>query len=182
MQPSAPADPAAILPGVARRATLRLALRPIEAGDLDFLAGIFADPRMTAHRPDPAPDPRAVVAERLERDLAQWRALGFGRWLALEGETPVGAVGLSPGLDEDELNLGYHVAPAAWGRGIAAEMAGEAVNVAFGPLGAARLVALIRTANPASARVAGKLGFRFVQDVPLGGAPTRLFVLERPAA
>ncbi len=162
-------------PGLASIRTARLQLRPVAPGDLDFLVSVFTDPRVTRHRPDPRPDTPAEVAERLERDLAAWRDRGFGRWLAADGDGPVGTVGLSPRPDQGGLNLAYHLHPAAWGRGYAQEMAAAAVDAAFTRLGAPRVVALVRAANPASAQVVTRLGFALEGEIDLMGAPTRLF-------
>lgn len=164
-------------PRLRQARTARLSLRPVARDDLDVLASLFGDPRVTAHRPDPRPDSRAEVAARLEADLADWAARGWGRWLASDAGGPVGVTGLSPAEAGAALNLSYHVLPARWGAGLAGEMARAALALAFGPLGAARVITLIRPANPASARVAEKLGFVFEAEVALRGAPTRKYAL-----
>lgn len=57
-----------------------------------------------------------------------------------------------------EIELVYVLAPGVWGRGYATE-AGRAIKAyALASLGCDRLVALIHPDNPASERVAEKLG------------------------
>ena len=131
---------------------------------------------MTAHRPDPRPETATAVAARLGSDLAAWRRDGFGRWLALSADTPVGTAGLSPAPDHDALALSWHVAPAQWGQGLATEMAAALVDHATIALAALRLIALIRPVNLGSAGVAERLGFRPDRQVMLHGAPTNLWL------
>jgi RimJ/RimL family protein N-acetyltransferase len=103
---------------------------------------------------------------------------GFARtWLAryesgrregtCEGFAAVGEDGaflglaLAPGLDRDaaEAELGYVVAPAARGRGVAAELLRQLTEWAFTERGMLRLVLLIDVTNGASERVAERCGY-----------------------
>lgn len=160
--------------------TARLALRPVAANDIGFAAELFARPELTAHRPDPRPDSRDAVVARLEADGAHWAQHGFGRWLLSADGVPVGLGGLTVKEGVDGLNLSYHLHPDHWGKGYATEFARTALDVAFGPLQAPRVVGLVRPANPASRAVLERLGFRHERSLPLHGAPTDLFALERP--
>ena len=69
----------------------------------------------------------------------------------------IGGIGLH--AEEDGLNLGYWLTPAAWGRGYATEAGRQMVAVARDALGQTRLVAYHHADNPASGRVLDKLGF-----------------------
>lgn len=148
-------------------------------GDLPFVTDLYARPEVVAHRPDPTPDGPEVCRMRLERDIAHWDKHGFGRWAVEDGGVLVGFGGLTAVEDSGDLNISYHVHPDAWGRGIASLIATRAVEHGFGELGARRIRGLVRTANPASARVLVKLGFRADGEVTLHGAPTNRYVLER---
>lgn len=151
--------------------------RPLP-GDLPFVTDLYSRPEAVAHRPDPTPDGPEVSRMRLERDIAHWEAHGFGRW-AVEAEGRlVGFGGLGVVEDSADLNISYHVHPDHWRRGIASAIAAQAVAHGFGELGAPRIRGLVRAANPASARVLLKLGFRRDGEVTLHGAPTVRYVLE----
>ena len=78
---------------------------------------------------------------------------------AHEHEVPwlVGGVGLHP--SGDELEIGYWLTPAAWGRGYATEAGYAMVGIARHALGRRRLVSGHFTDNPDSGRVLRKLGF-----------------------
>jgi len=82
---------------------------------------------------------------------------------------PIGGIGLAP--DEDGHELGYWLAPEAWGRGYATEAGRAVVGIARHALGLKRLHSGHFTDNPASGRVLQKLGFR-----PTGGVKGRYSV------
>jgi len=79
---------------------------------------------------------------------------------AIEGGTSriVGGIGIGP-LGDEPHELGYWIAPDAWGRGYATE-AGRAVVDLARTLGIRRIAARHAIDNPASGRVLRKLGFR----------------------
>ncbi|WP_205910844.1 GNAT family N-acetyltransferase [Paroceanicella profunda] len=156
-----------------------LSWRAPRASDLPFLTGLFALPEMVAHRPEPVPDPPAVSAARLEREIGHWQAHGFGRWAVLEGETLVGFGGVTRVGTGAGLNISYHIHPRCQGRGIASATAARAVAFGFETVKAQQIRGLVRPANPGSLRVLEKLGFRRQGLVPLGGAPSILLTLER---
>ena len=69
----------------------------------------------------------------------------------------IGGIGLHQ--EDDGLNLGYWLTPAAWGRGYATEAGRQMVATARDTLRQTRLVANHHADNPASGGVLRKLGF-----------------------
>lgn len=79
-------------------------------------------------------------------------------------ERYVGRCGLYPHWNgdnrvPDEAVLGFYLARAFWGRGLATEAGRAFVNFGFGELGLKRIVTAVDTRNAASVRVLAKLGF-----------------------
>jgi RimJ/RimL family protein N-acetyltransferase len=66
------------------------------------------------------------------------------------------------GLDPNDVELGYRLRPAVWGRGLATEGAGLLVRRAFTSLGVDRVVATTMAVNTGSRRVLEKAGLRHV--------------------
>jgi RimJ/RimL family protein N-acetyltransferase len=64
-----------------------------------------------------------------------------------------------------EIELGYRLAGAFWGRGLATEADRAVGDYAPGVLGLPGLVAIINPGNRASIRVAQKRGLRYEKDV-----------------
>jgi RimJ/RimL family protein N-acetyltransferase len=83
----------------------------------------------------------------------------------LEDGQHVGCAGLRPyRLDEPIYEVGFHLRPAYWGRGLAEEAGRAAAAFAFETLGAKALFAGHHPANQASRHVLNKLGFRFTHE------------------
>ena len=158
----------------------RLLLRRPAQADLDFLIDLFSRWELVAHRPDPVADTPQQSAARLARDIDHWDMHGFGRWAVEADGGLVGFGGVTVSADFDGLNLSYHLHPESWGLGYATELVTAALQAAFGPLHADRVIGLVRPANPGSRRVLEKCGFAYEQEVMLHGATTMLFALARP--
>ena len=164
--------------------TKRLTLRPAWPEDAAAIAraiGHEAVVRMLAKAPWPycLADAEAFTARRDQAGEASFLILSH------ECEYPrlVGGIGLAP--DDYGHELGYWLAPDAWGRGYATEAGQAVVAIARHALGLKRLHSGHFLDNPASGRVLHKLGFR-----PTGAvkgrysagrdaiAPCRLFELD----
>lgn len=173
-----PTDPPPV-PDLHDLTTDRLRLTASGPSAQAFAERLFALPELTRHRPDPGPDDAETVARRLAAEAAHWQRHGVGRWLLADRAdgTPIGFGGLTVPLlpDTPGFNLSFHLAPEAWGKGYATEFGHRALDIAFGPLGAPQVVALVRTANPASRAVLLRLGFHPSGEVQLRGAPTCLY-------
>ena len=157
----------------------RLDLRPFTAADLEDMHRVYGDPEVMRH----VGEGGAVTREESARMLAAYRRHqaehGFAFWAVIDrgAGTLIGDAGLevAPGGVE----LGYTLARAWWGQGLATEAARLCVAAAFGPLGLPRLLAVADPHNPASARVLARLGFVEEGRVSAYGRPHRRFVLER---
>ena len=141
--------------------TDRLVLRPPTDDDAAFAVALLSDPWTTAHNPSDA-----ITSLREGRDLVtRWQghwAAGLGYWIVeLPGAPwPIGVCGVKA-VELDGLpvwNLLYRFAPAAWGHGYAREAAAEAVRAARRTDPSRPVVARVRPANAASARVAAAIG------------------------
>lgn len=118
--------------------------------------------------------------------IASWRdGSGYAMGVFNADGDVLGGVGLS---DVDRAartaNLGYWVADAHRGRGVATSAARRMARIAFDELGFARLEIAVLAHNAASLRVADKLGARFVGEtrdrLAFQGrpAPARVYALE----
>ena len=138
--------------------TGRLTLRPLGPDDAGAVFSYAGQPgffRHLDHVPRHVRD--AYTPADAQAHLAELLALAAAGWpnwaIVLDGRV-VGAVRLHAGPDGPE--LGYGIAPDAWGRGIATE-AGKAVVAWARPHG--DLWARTHPGNVASQRVLARLGF-----------------------
>lgn len=139
--------------------TSRVALRPLEPGDLDFVATMLADPEVMRFYPKPLD--RVEAAAWIARMQARQACDGHGLWLVLSRDhaAPVGQVGLLRQTVEgiDEVEIGYLLHRPFWGQGLATEAAMAVRDWAFAQ-GHPSVISLIRPANEPSQAVAQRLG------------------------
>jgi RimJ/RimL family protein N-acetyltransferase/GrpB-like predicted nucleotidyltransferase (UPF0157 family) len=172
--PAAPAFPG-------RLETPRLVLtRPTEA-DLPDLTAMHSDPRVMATLGGlRTPEELDAMHRRL---LAGWERDGFGWWVARSRPDGrfVGRGGLKRVQVDgrEEVEVGYGLAAAFWGMGLATELARESVRVGFAVLGRAELVSFTLPTNLRSRRVMEKAGFRHERDFAWAGLPHVLYRLRR---
>jgi len=141
--------------------TERLELRRFTAADLEPLLDVFGDPEVMRHvgeerRPLRAEGVRALVAASDDH----WDEHGFGLLAIVELATGrlVGEAGLQFLEAGPDIELGYTLARAAWGRGYATEAARAVLRWGFAGLRLHRVVAVADPANAASLHVLDKLG------------------------
>lgn len=166
--------------------TPRVMLRPRTLADTDQCLAMDAEPDVTRFVSGPWSDPAAHRRFVEQRTRGPWPD-GLGYWSVLEpGGAFLGWVLLIP-LDGTgpEIEIGWRLRRAAWGRGIATEAARPVLRHGFAALGLAEIMALIDPENVASVRVAEKIGLRRIGTVPVQGRPLVRFAaraLTRPAA
>jgi RimJ/RimL family protein N-acetyltransferase len=145
--------------------TPRLVLRPFAEDDVDALLVFHSDPQAVRYVPYPPRD-RAAVTAVLERKRAGtgWRKDGDLIELAVtlaDDGTLIGDVLLGlRSLEHETVEVGYIFAPAHGGRGYATEAVRALLDLAFGELGARRVVARVDDRNLPSRRLLERLGVR----------------------
>ena len=163
--------------------TARLHLRPFTAADEAAIHAVYADPEVMryvghgAHR-TPA---ETASALRTYADILAVRGYSFVAVCERDTAALVGDAGLHPlGGTGPDVELGYTLARAAWGRGYATELGQALVEHAFGTLAVPRVVAQVEPANHASRRVLEKLGLTRRGQRTAYGRPHLFYALERP--
>ena len=137
----------------------------LEALDQRWLGEVndlVADPdvRRFTRIPEPPPEDFARTwIEAYEAARVDGTRAGFA---AVGGDGDFLGLALAPKIDRaaSELELGYIVAPAARGRGVATEILRLLTEWAFRELVAQRIYLIIDVENHASARVAERCGYR----------------------
>jgi RimJ/RimL family protein N-acetyltransferase len=157
--------------------------RPAE--DADAFAAMNAEPAVMRFIPPFRPLTRAESDDLLARLAAHWEQQPYGLWAIdlLEGDRQcIGFAGLAvPAFLPAVLpavEVGWRLAPAWWGLGLATEAARASVAHARDTLGLASVVAIIDEHNAASLRVAEKLGMRRDRDRLHPVTRRRLRVME----
>ncbi|MCA9696355.1 MAG: GNAT family N-acetyltransferase [Myxococcales bacterium] len=144
--------------------TARLRLRRCTWDDLDHLVALDSDPEVMRYITGGVTTPRELyVEEVLPRWMGAEEHAGCGYWPAEDRQSGefLGWFHLRPDRIEPEyLEIGYRLARAHWGRGLATEGSLALVERAFIDLGAEQVSARALLGNRASQRVMEKCGLR----------------------
>jgi RimJ/RimL family protein N-acetyltransferase len=145
--------------------TPRLVLREWRHADRAPFAALNADPVVMEYFPGVLS--RADSDAALERFMAGWRERGYGLWAAERRDTGelVGFVGLSaatfPAPFTPAVEVGWRLAYAHWGQGLATEGARAALRHGFTALGLPEIVSFTAQGNARSRRVMERLRMSF---------------------
>ena len=168
VDPIAPADAMRALRGALPVRTERLLLRTLHPADLEVVRD---------YRNAPGQRRWTYTPDQTEAELMAWTAGGapvilrdgdaVQLGIELEGALVGDLMVRITSLRSRQAELGWTIAPAAQGRGIATEAAGAALDLAW-QMGAHRVIAHLDEENVASRRVAERLGMvveaRHVED------------------
>ena len=143
--------------------TDRLTLDPWTEADVKLLGDLARTPAVMRYVGDGTTWSDARIRGVAEHVVAHWAEHGFGWRVARHDGAPVGLIALNragagSGVDADAYEIGWWLAPSAWGRGLAREGAAAVRDEAFARVGAPSILARIAPANAASLGVAAAIG------------------------
>jgi ribosomal-protein-alanine N-acetyltransferase len=148
----------------------RLLFRAHEPADLEAFCEMDADPEVRRYiggyprlRADSERRFREGLKKPISNRMAMWATIykPEGRYIGRCGVFPHFE---SPGrVVAGEGSLGFYLARAYWGRGLATEAGRAFVNFGFEELRLSRIVTAVEVGNDASVRVLEKLGFALVR-------------------
>lgn len=143
----------------------RLGFRWWSGDDQPLARELWGDLEVTKFFGGPLPEEE--ITRRLQIELDRAVAHNFQYWpmhLLKNGEF-AGCCGLRPyKLDQGIPELGFHLRPKFWGRGLAPEAAKAVIEYAFATLGVKGLSAGHHPENANSKKVLEKLGFHYTYD------------------
>ena len=162
--------------------TPRLFLRPRDAGDYDACLAMDRDPEVIRYVGAPWSDEEEHVAFLRRRIAADYPA-GLGYWSVFPKEDRsdfLGWVMLCPTSGANaEVEIGWRLKRAAWGRGYATEAGAPILALGFTEAKLDEVVADIHPDNRGSIRVAEKIGLRYAGLVDYDGTPARRYGVTR---
>jgi len=160
----------------------RLALRPFDEGDADFILELVNDPEWLRNIGDKQVQ-SLDDARRYLRDGPMAMQARHGHGLCCverrSDGRPIGMCGLIRRDTLDDVDLGFAFLPRGRGQGHAREAAAVMLAHGFGRLALKRIVAITDLDNTASVRVLEAVGMRFERILEQGlgpvAKPLRLF-------
>jgi RimJ/RimL family protein N-acetyltransferase len=163
--------------------TERLGFRCWREDDLALALQLWGDARVSATLGGPFTP--VQIHARLHGEVAQFRDTGLQLWpvFLLHDSSFAGCAGLRPWRAAERIHeLGYHLIPSCWSKGLATEAAAAIIQYAFTQLDASALFAGHHPSNHASRHVLLKLGFHYTGDAfyePAGWIEPQ-YLLHRP--
>jgi len=163
--------------------TARMRLLPWQPDDWLLLRPIASDPQVMRYISDGQPWPDERIREFVGRQISHFDKLGYCLWKLLlkESSEMIGFCGLQPLDGTAETEIGWWLARAWWGRGLATEAARTALLDGFERAELQRIVAIAMAANRASIHLMEKLGMKYEREMVHRGFDVVLYAVDRPA-
>jgi RimJ/RimL family protein N-acetyltransferase len=162
--------------------TPRLTLRPFAKDDLLPLHRILQEPDILRYFPAPAPPTLERVEKIIDWQLEHWENHRLGWWAVapLDQEELIGWNGLQFLPETGEVEVGYLLSRAWWGKGLATEGAQAALDYGFRTLDLKQIIGLVHPDNLASQRVLEKAGLVYLNRAEYFGMHMLRYVIEQP--
>jgi RimJ/RimL family protein N-acetyltransferase len=161
--------------------TDRLILEAWQPSDWFLLRPIATDTEVMRYITGGPPWTDEQIQSFVERQIATYAARGFCRWKLLlkpSGEM-IGFCGVGYWRNNPDPEIGWWLARAHWGRGLATEAARAALRHAFESTGLDRVISVAKPANAASIRIMRKLGLGFDCEFESEGFRLVRYAIER---
>jgi RimJ/RimL family protein N-acetyltransferase len=170
--------------------TPRLVLRDKRAADFDFVASLYADQDVMRWIGDGLTLSRDETEARFFRVLTIESEPGHERWDAFKivvrkaDGVPLGQAGLLRNAIDGapDIEIGWWLAPFAWGRGYATEAALALRDFAFAELHLSHLSVVLNAENARSVGVARRIGGAYARQALYRERSVTLYVVRNPAA
>lgn len=163
--------------------TSRLILRPFQPDDAEVLQAVLGDAEVMRFSVSGVMNLDQIQGW-LDRQIAGREKYGYGMNAAIEKNSKqlIGFCGLCvfedlDGQREDE--IGYRLARAWWGKGLATEAAIATRDYGFDQIGLNRLVCIIEPENIRSIRVAERVGMQYERATKFKGLDVGIYAMNR---
>jgi RimJ/RimL family protein N-acetyltransferase len=151
------------------------------AEDWERLPPIATDPRVLRYIGDGRPWSEERIRRFVEGGIEASRTRGWVLWPLVhkpDGQF-IGFAGFNNGF-APEVEIGWWLAPAYWGRGLATKAGRALLEYGFGTFGFPRVISVAQPANRTSIRVMEKLGMHLDRRFIHEGFEVVCYVKENP--
>jgi RimJ/RimL family protein N-acetyltransferase len=161
--------------------TERLQLRPWSPADVSSFRPIAQDPDVMKYIGPGKTWTDSQVENFVHRQVELQQQRGFSLWPIIHRADAalIGFCGLQPLGDTGEIEIGWWLAVAYWGQGLATEAATKVLSYGLTELKLSRIVSIAQPANTASTKIMQKLGMTFERRMEYRGIETVLYAIGR---
>ena len=135
--------------------------------DIDLAKKLWGDKEVTKYISGKGYFSEEEIFIRLTKEIANQEKYKVQYWPIFMKDTNefMGCCGLRPyDLEKNIYEVGIHILPQYWGKGIASEALNKVIEYAFEELKVSNLFAGHNPENSASKKLLTKVGFRFVRE------------------
>lgn len=159
--------------------TPRLVLRRFANSEADatLIFGLNSNPSVLQYLHERQLQSVEDASEILQKVILPQYENKLGRWAAhtKQDNQFIGWCGLKHRPEIDEIDLGYRLAPASWGKGYATEAATATLEYAFEILRLPCITSRSHVQNKASIAVLKKAGMKYVGDSVVDDCPVQVY-------
>jgi RimJ/RimL family protein N-acetyltransferase len=161
--------------------TKRLILDSWQSDDFAAFRSIATDVEVMRYITGGVPWSDEQIRSFIERQMETFRQQGFCRWKLLRkpARNLIGFCGVGYWRDAPDPEIGWWLARAHWGHGLATEAAVQALRDAFGRVRLERIISIAMPGNTASTRVMRKLGMEFDGEFESEGVALVRYAMNR---
>jgi [ribosomal protein S5]-alanine N-acetyltransferase len=162
--------------------TERMRLMPWQPDDWLLLRPIATDPEVVRYISNGEPWPDERIRAWAARQVTHFSKFGFCFWELFYKQTDemIGFCGLQPLDGTQEIEIGWWLARAWWGKGLATEAAREALRDGFERAALKRIVSIAMRENAASTHIMEKLGMKYEREMTHRGVGVVLYAAANP--
>jgi RimJ/RimL family protein N-acetyltransferase len=163
--------------------TTHLTLRAFRLEDAPALHAILSEKDILQYFPNPQTPTREQTQRFITHQLEHWKNHDFGWWAVTHRDTRalLGWNGLQYLPETDEVEVGFLVSKAYWGKGFATEGAIASLQFGFEEHQLDAIVGIVHPKNLASQKVLKKSGLKFTRDDEYFGMQVQRYEVEAAA-
>ena len=162
--------------------TERLILRRFTEADTKLLLYLNTDPEVLKYLHEIPLKDEAHSLQILKTVILPQYEKNLGRWAIhlKENNEFIGWCGLKYRPELDEIDLGYRLIKAAWGKGYATEAASHTLKYGLEILGLKTITGRAHIENTASIKVLEKIGMDYISEGIVDDCPVRTYTKANP--
>ena len=159
--------------------TPRLILSRFTEEDTSLILLLNSDPEVVKYVHEPTLETEEQARNIIISIILPQYNNNLGRWAmrTKANDEFIGWCGIKYRPEMDEMDLGYRLKQAAWGKGFATEAAQHTLAYGFSTLNLQLITARAHIENTASQRVLEKIGMNFIAEGIVDNCPVKTYTL-----
>lgn len=163
--------------------TPRLLLRQFTVDDAPLILELNSDPEVIKYVHEPLLTTEEQAKKVINDIILPQYKKNLGRWAIFTKHNNefIGWCGLKLLAAKNEIDLGYRLQRAFWGKGFATEAASKAISYGFKSLNLKTITGKAHSENISSINILKKIGMQFIRNEVEDDCPIVIYNINNPA-